>query len=169
MTRPSNRHIHSAVLPRLSGEELAGGSGYPCFARSLARAPILHFAPLQSTRKKMNLQRRKRKSAFHIPSPVFRDECGIPRPFLSSPASCVFPECEELFYCVSLLLLFLLFVLLRLCISIIPIRQAAPSWLARSAVGDPPWRTDRTGNKLLSAAPVAEGDPTDGGHGNKEL
>ena len=28
---PSNRHIHSAV-PRLSGEELAGVSGYPCFA-----------------------------------------------------------------------------------------------------------------------------------------
>ena len=31
VTRPSNRHIHSAV-PRLSGEELAAVSGYPCFA-----------------------------------------------------------------------------------------------------------------------------------------
>ena len=140
-----------------------------------ARAPILHFAPLQSTRKKMNLLLREKMgccccSAFHIPSPVFRDECGIPRPFLSSPASCIFSECEALFYCVSLLLLFLLLVL-RLCISIIPIRQAAPSWLALSLGSwrPSPWRTDRTGNKLLNAAaPVAEGDPTDDGHGNRE-
>lgn len=65
-----------------------------------------------------------------------RHSTTLPLSLSRLPVSCIFPECEELFYCVSLLLLFLLLVL-RLCISIIPIRQAAPSWLARSAVGDP--------------------------------
>ena len=93
VTRPSNRHIHSAV-PRLSGEELAAVSGYPCFALRSRANFTLCASPIDPKENESLVEGENGLccSAFHIPSPVFRDECGIPRPFPSSSRFLHFPR-----------------------------------------------------------------------------